>query len=211
MAGHLTDDIVHGPPPPGGWGWGGGGSPNNPGASRRASLLGLYLLLVSSTMVFLALLAVFIMRRTIAVDWISMPKPRILWWNTGVLLASSAVLEKARRKLQASDRVAFNWWWTAATALGILFLIGQALAWRQLRSEGLFIASSPSTSFFYILTATHAAHVLGAVAAVVYVDVEALRFTLGPAKRTVVDASAIFWHFLDGMWLCLMALFYIWG
>ena len=211
MAGHLTDDIVHGPPPPGGWGWGGGGSPNGPGQSRRASLLGLYLMLVSSTMVFLALLAVFIMRRSIAVDWVSMPKPRVLWWNTGLLLASSALLEIARRKLQASERVAFNWWWTAATALGILFLLGQGLAWRQLKDQGLFIASSPSTSFFYILTATHAAHLLGAIAAVVYVDVEALRFTLGPAKRTVIDASAIFWHFLDGMWLCLMALFYIWG
>lgn len=211
MAGDLTGDIVHGPPPPGEWGWGGGGSPNGPGSSRRASLLGLYLLLVSSTMVFLALLAVFIMRRSIAVDWISMPKPRILWWNTGVLLASSAALETARRKLRSSDRVAFNWWWTAATALGILFLIGQGLAWQQLRNSGHFIASSPSTSFFYILTATHAAHVLGAIAAVVYVEVGALRFTLGPAKRTVIDASAIFWHFLDGMWLCLMALFYIWG
>lgn len=211
MAGHLTDDNVHSPPPPGEWGWGGGGSPNGPGASRRASLLGLYLLLVSSTMVFLAMLAAFVMRRSIAVDWVSMPKPPVLWWNTGVLLASSALLEKARRKLQSSNRVAFNWWWTSATALGILFLLGQGLAWRQLKNEGLFIASNPSTSFFYILTATHAAHLLGAIAAVVYVDVAALRFSLGPAKRTVIDASAIFWHFLDGMWLCLMALFYIWG
>ena len=182
-----------------------------PGASRRASLLGLYLLLVSSSMVFLALLAAFVMRRSIAADWVSMPKPRILWWNTGALLASSAMIEKARRKLQASDRVAFNWWWSAATALGFLFLAGQAIAWEQLRSAGHFIASSPSTSFFYILTATHAAHVLVAIAAVLYVEVGALRFTLGPAKRTVIDASAIFWHFLDGMWLCLMALFYIWG
>jgi cytochrome c oxidase subunit 3 len=188
-----------------------GGSPTGPGASRRASLFGLYLMLVSSSMVFLALLAAFIMRRVIASDWVSMPKPHILWWNTAALLASSAMLEKARRRLQASDRVGFNWWWTAATALGILFLVGQALAWQELRNSGLFIASNPATSFFYILTATHAAHVLGAIAAVVYVDVEALRFTLGPAKRTVVDASAIFWHFLDGMWLCLMLLFYVWG
>ncbi|HUI78325.1 MAG TPA: heme-copper oxidase subunit III [Bryobacteraceae bacterium] len=210
MAG-LTDDIVHGPPPPGEWGRGGGSSADVPGVRRRASLLGLYLLLISSSMVFLALLAAFVMRRVIAVDWVSMPKPHILWWNTGALVASSALLEKARRQLRAADRVGFNWWWTGATVLGILFLLGQALAWRELRNSGFFIASNPATSFFYILTATHAAHVLGAIAAVVYVDIEALRFTLGPAKRTVIDASAIFWHFLDGMWLCLMALFYIWG
>ena len=48
-------------------------------------------------------------------------------------------------------------------------------------------------------------------AALIYVDVQALRLTLGPAKRTAVDISAIFWHFLDGLWLYLMLLFYVWG
>ena len=104
---------------------------------------------------------------------------------------------------------AFNRWWTAATGLGVLFLAGQALAWRQLRAAGLFIASSPSAAFFYVLTATHAAHVVGAVAALVYVEVQAVRFRLGPAKRTGIDVTAVFWHFLDVMWLCLMALFYL--
>ncbi|MBV8731800.1 MAG: cytochrome c oxidase subunit 3, partial [Acidobacteriia bacterium] len=98
-----------------------------------------------------------------------------------------------------------------ATALGILFLLGQSLAWQQLRDRGLYIASSPSTSFFYMLTATHAAHVIGAVAALVYVDVQAIRFRLGPAKRTGIDVTAIFWHFLDVMWLGLMALLYLLG
>ena len=213
MAGPLTDDIVHGPPPPPptGRGWGGDGPTDGPGASRRTSLIGLYLMLVSSTMVFLAFLTAFVMRRSIANDWISMPKPRILWANTALLLASSVLLERARRALKGGSRIAFNWWWTAATVLGFLFLLGQALAWQQLRDAGLYVASNPSTSFFYILTATHAAHVLGAIAALGYVDVQALRFRLGPAKRTAIDASAIFWHFLDGLWLCLMVLFYVWG
>jgi cytochrome c oxidase subunit 3 len=95
--------------------------------------------------------------------------------------------------------------------LGVLFLLGQALAWRELKNAGLYMASNPSVSFFYILTAAHAAHVLGGIAALTYVDVQALRFQLGPAKRTAIDVSAIFWHFLDGMWICLMALFYLWG
>jgi len=197
MAGRYTDDLVHGP--------------STPGTSRRASLLGLYLVLVSSSMVFLALLAAFIMRRVIAVDWLSMPKPRILWANTALLLASSVLLERARSALKGGSRIAFNWWWTAATVLGLLFLLGQALAWQQLKHAGLYMASNPSTSFFYMLTATHAVHVLGAIAAVGYVDLQALRFRLGPAKRTAIDASAIFWHFLDGLWLCLMVLFYVWG
>ena len=182
-----------------------------PGVTRRASLFGLYLLLVSSAVVFLALVAAFLMRRSGAVDWVRIPKPHILWVNTLFLLASSFCVEAARKQLKLRRRVVFNGWWTAATGLGVLFLAGQALAWKQLRDAGLFIASSPSAAFFYVLTATHAAHVIGAVAALIYVEVQAVRFRLGPAKRTGIDVTAVFWHFLDVMWLCLMGLFYAFG
>jgi cytochrome c oxidase subunit III len=181
---------------------------NPPGVTRRASFFGLYLLLVSSAIVFLALVATFVMRRSGAADWVAIPKPRILWANTALLLASSVCVEEARRHLKHRKREAFNGWWTGATALGVLFLAGQALAWQQLRAEGLFIASTPSAAFFYVLTATHAAHVVGAVAALIYVEMQAIRFRLGPAKRTGIDVTAVFWHFLDVMWLCLMGLFY---
>jgi cytochrome c oxidase subunit III len=151
------------------------------------------------------------MRRSIASDWVSAPKPKILWADTLILLVSSAFVEIARRQLKQRNRVAFNRWWTGATALGVLFLVGQAIAWHQLADAGFYIASTPSVSFFYMLTATHAAHVIGALAALVYVDVQAVRFRLGPAKRTGIDVSAIFWHFLDIMWLGLMLLLYLLG
>ena len=100
---------------------------------------------------------------------------------------------------------------TVGSVLGLMFLAGQAIAWQQLKSAGVFIATNPSSSFFYVFTAAHAFHLLGGVSALIYVDVQALRLTLGPAKRTAVDISAIFWHFLDGLWLYLMLLFYVWG
>lgn len=162
-------------------------------------------------MVFAALTTAFVMRRGIAEDWVSMHKPPILWANTLVLLVSSFVLDRARHALKARDRSRFNFWWTSATVLGVLFLLGQALAWRELKNAGIFIATTPASSFFYVLTAAHAFHLLGGVTALVYVDVQALRLRLGPAKRTAIDVSAIFWHFLDGVWLYLMLLFYVWG
>jgi cytochrome c oxidase subunit III len=173
--------------------------------------LGLYLLLVSSTVVFLSFIAAFLMRRSIASDWVSAPKPKILLVNTAILIISSGFIEKARHKLHLRNRVAFNRWWTAATVLGILFLVGQSIAWSQLADEGFYMASTPAVSFFYMLTACHATHVIGAVAALIYVDVQAVRFRLGPAKRTGIDVSAVFWHFLDVMWLGLMLLFYLLG
>src|SRR5260370_4835372 len=199
MAGSLTHDIVKGPPPPP-VEWGDGGGSEGRGANRRASFTGLFVLLAASTMVFAAFSSAFVVRRGLSDDWATMPKPAILVVNPGVLLASSVVLDQSRRALKAGDRSKFNLWWTAATALGIFFLAGQAVAWMQLKAAGVYVSTNPSSSFFYVLTAAHAFHLLGGVSALLYVDVQAWRLRLGPAKRTAIDVTAIFWHFLDGVW-----------
>jgi cytochrome c oxidase subunit 3 len=181
------------------------------GSSRRTAFAGLILLVAATAMVFAAFTAAFVMRRGLSGDWARIPRPPILWVNTAVLLISSFALEGSRRALKAGDRGRFNFWWTAASALGVLFLLGQALVWRQLWSRGIYMASNPGSSFFFVLTAAHAFHLLGGVAALLYVDAQALRLRLGPAKRTTIDVAAIYWHFLDGVWLYLMALFFFWG
>lgn len=216
MSGSLTHDRITGPPLPpaeGGWGDGngGGGGQDNRGSSRRASFTGLYVLLAASTMVFAALTSALVVRRGLSDDWLTMSKPPILLVNTAVLLLSSFALEMARRSLRSGARAKFNGWWTIGTALGMAFLGGQAVAWSQLNAAGAFISTNPSNSFFYVFTFAHAFHLLGGVGALFYVDVQALRLSLGPAKRTAIDISAIFWHFLDALWLYLMVLFYVWG
>jgi cytochrome c oxidase subunit 3 len=144
-------------------------------------------------------------------DWVSIGKPPILFVNTAILLLSSLLLHQSRRALKAGNRGQFNFWWTTATVLGVLFLAGQAFAWYQLKQAGIFISTNPASSFFYVFTAAHALHVLGGVTALVYVDVQALRLRLGPSRRTAIDIWAVFWHFLDGLWVYLMILFYVWG
>jgi len=210
----LPSGVSQGPPPPpADWGDGssGGGNPEGRGADRRASFIGLFLLLAATAMVFAALSMAFWMRHSTSDDWISLRKPPLLWFNTAVLLASSVVLDRARVALKTGRRDQFNFWWTGATALGFVFLAGQAIVWREMSRAGVFIASSPTSSFFYLLTAVHAAHLLGGLGALVWVDVQAIRLRLGPAKRTAIDVSAVFWHFLDGIWLYLMVLLYVWG
>lgn len=212
MAGSLTTDVFHGggaPPVTGRYG--GDDGPGGHGSSRRASMTGLMVLLAASVMVFAAFTSAYVVRRGLSNDWESFRLPGVLWANTAVLLASSVILEFGRRALRAGRRESFNLIWTAGTVCGIVFLLGQGLAWRQLSAAGIFLASNPSSSFFYLLTATHAVHLTGAITALVYVNVQALRLQLGPGKRTAVDVTAIFWHFLDGLWVYLMVLFLLWG
>ena len=207
----LRGGVAQGPPPPIDRGWGGDDGSDGRGSERRASFIGLVILLVSTGIVFTALLVAFLARRAMGDDWISMHKPWLLWVNTAVLIVSSVVLDKARRALKARNRSQFNLWWTGATALGGVFLAGQLIVWNELRAAGVYVATNPSSSFFYVLTAVHAAHLIGGMTALTWVDVQAWRLRLGPAKRTAIDICAIFWHYLDGLWLILMASFYIWG
>src|SRR5450759_3751684 len=167
MSESITHDIIHGPPRPpaeGGWGGGGGGGGSDGrgrGAFRRASFTGLYVLLAASTMLFAAFTSAMVVRRGLSDDWVSMPKPPILLVNTAILLASSLALELARRALKSGARARFNGWWTAGTALGVLFLAGQALAWNQLNAASVFISTNPSSSFFYVLSVAHAVGGIG--------------------------------------------------
>ena len=188
----------------GGDGGGDNGDPSERGASRQTSMVGLYVMMSASVMTFAALACALIIRRSLGNDWHKMPLPWILWPNTGVLLLSSVVLDTARRLLHRGKRALFNWLWCAGTILGGLFLAGQSIAWNELHNTGRFLSSNPSNGFFYVLTWTHAAHAIACLIALIYVAIMALRFQLGPRKRTVVDVSTMFWHFLDVLWILIM-------
>ena len=122
-------------------------------------------------MFFMALASSYIVRKGLGLDWQSTPLPRVLWFNTAILLTSSATIVVARRKLEGGEREAFRSWWWVTTGLGVLFLAGQIIAWRQLAASGMLLATNPSSSFFYLLTAAHGAHLAGGIFALFYVSV----------------------------------------
>ncbi len=89
-------------------------------------------------------------------------------------------------------------------ALGLLFVAGQVAAWRNLAAQGVFLATGPSSAFFYVLTAAHAVHVLGGVTALGYLRHRVRRAPLPPLGA--VAAVTTYWHFMDGLWLYLFFL-----
>jgi cytochrome c oxidase subunit III len=197
-------------PPIDGGGEGGRRWPS-PEVSRRAFFTVVQLTMAAIVMFFMSLTSAYIVRKGLGTDWQATEMPRVLWLNTLVLLASSATIELARRRNAASPPSAeareerFSRWWTATIALGILFLVGQLYAWRQLSAAGLFLRTNPSSSFFYVLTAAHGAHLIGGIFALLYVasrNWNRSRIT----QETAADLAALYWHFMDGLWLFLFAL-----
>jgi cytochrome c oxidase subunit 3 len=176
--------------------------------SQRPYSTAITLAMVSICVFFLGLCTAFVVLKHVSVAWVPLRIPKILLLNTVILLTSSYTLERARKRLFAADALRFQKLWRIATGLGVLFLLGQMIAWLQLFASGIYIASDQATSFFYIFTAAHAAHLLGGVAALSYVafrDFDKAKIS----QHTAVQISSYYWHFMDGLWICLLALLYL--
>ena len=173
---------------------------------------GIWVALAAISMSFAALTSALVVRKGGALDWRHFTLPSILYLNTLLLLASSVTLEISRRRVAAfmggvRGQVASPARWLYITlALGLLFVAGQYIAWRQLSGQGLYLATNPSSSFFYVLTAAHALHVLGGLGGLVRV----IRM-LGQSvlRRSTLDATSRYWHFMDVLWVYLLLLLWM--
>ena len=204
-------------PSPGGSGdgfdRGNSGGDEGHGAGRPKSLpdrryyTGMMLGLAAILMLFAAFTSAYVVRKGLSDDWQATAVPGILWLNSMVLLASSFTLEKARRWRQVQAR--FQGWWWATTGLGMIFLIGQIRAWQELVASGVYVNTNPSSSFFYLLTGAHAVHLLGGVMALLYLSWRVWQKNSGGLGATALGVTALYWHFMDGLWIYLFLLLLI--
>jgi cytochrome c oxidase subunit III len=158
-------------------------------------------------MTFAALTSAMIVREGVALDWQHFQLPKILYLDTVILFFSSWTLETALSKLkEGENRFSAGMTWLAVTlALGGMFVIGQVVAWRVLAGQGLFLATNPSSSFFYVFTAAHALHLVGGILGLGYL-IYKLNRTRSAARTTGIRATSLYWHFMDGLWVYLFVL-----
>ncbi|MFZ0820849.1 MAG: cytochrome c oxidase subunit 3 [Candidatus Acidiferrales bacterium] len=192
--------------PPDGFSGGGGGDGRLNPIPRRAYMTAITLALGGILMFFLALTSSYIVRRGLGTDWKDFALPRIVYVNTLILLASSATLELARKALARGQNESFRNLWLLTTGLGLVFVGGQLAAWRQLHAAGVFLATNPSNSFFYVFTAAHGLHLLGGVIALLYVAFRSWQKSR-TTQSVAAEVAAVYWHFLDGLWVFLLLLF----
>jgi cytochrome c oxidase subunit III len=178
-------------------------------AADGASRSGVWVAIFAITMSFMAFTSALFVREGTAVDWTHLTLPPILYVNTVVLLVGSLTLVMASRILDApvlldSREVKIVMGWLLATlALGALFIVGQYIAWTQLAAQGLYLATNANSSFFYVFTGMHILHLLGGIAALVYV-VGQLVGSHTTFRRTSFHNTAIYWHFMGVLWVYLL-------
>src|SRR5437667_11394294 len=196
----------------------------------RRARLGLLVALTPILMLFVSFSSAYVVRqglptldpRTNALvrDWIPVTLPKLLLINTGVLILSSVFMELARRQIKrlaalasaksaprvsVVDQVKIPW--LAMTfVLGLVFLFGQWETWRQLAANGFYVATTPSSSFVYLLTGTHAIHLMGGVVALLVAGLFVLLRRPLTTRSIVVDVAGGYWHFMAAVWVYILCL-----
>jgi cytochrome c oxidase subunit 3 len=189
-----------------------------PNVARTGVWVGIGAVIMS----FAAYTSAMVVRQGSTPEWHHFKLPPILYWNSLVLVASSVTLELARQRiggpfdrlgrplaLETASSRAWQFWYRITVALSVGFLVGQYFAWRELAAQGVYLASSPSGSFFYVLTALHALHLLGGIGALIYA-LHCLREDDGPRPVNVLDAVAVYWHFMAVLWVYLLVILALW-
>jgi cytochrome c oxidase subunit 3 len=193
----------------------------NFGMRLRRARLGLLVGLTGILMMFISFTSAYVVRQglptldprtsTLVDDWLPVRLPAILLINTSVLLLSSATMEMARRQAVLGARVAAGdrtklLWLGLTLLLGITFLRGQWLAWGQLAESGFRVASSPSSSFVYLLTGMHGLHLLGGVLALLAAGVATIFERPVESRAVVLDVTGWYWHSMTLLWVYILCL-----
>lgn len=203
-----------------------------PRDSLRRFRVGLALGVVSIYILFIALTSAYVIRQgtgtsdirtqTVVRDWVSIDLPQILWLNTLLLVLSSATIEFARRAVFHENTVMKEWlgidestkkrslpWLGITLIMGIGFLAGQVLAWKQFVEQGAYGAGNPAAAFFYILTGGHALHLLVGVAGLLFASAGTWLKLRLETRQIAVDITGWYWHAMGALWLYILALLVI--
>jgi cytochrome c oxidase subunit 3 len=173
----------------------------------------MWVALAAIVMMFTALTSAYIVRAASSNDWQKLPMPRVILLSTVLIVLSSVTFEAARRKLKAGFVAQYSRWLLFTTVLGFAFLVTQLLAWRQLVRQGVYVATNPHSSFFYLLTAAHGVHLFGGLLAMLYLVMRSRQgdTELQRVKREAsADAATLYWHFMDGLWIYIFLLLFFW-
>jgi len=129
--------------------------------------------------------------------------------STFVLLMSSLAMVLAHAAVVRGDRRSSKIWLAATAALGTTFLGFQAYEFTSFVHEGLTIHTNLFGSSFFILTGFHGAHVTAGVIwllTLLFIDIKR---GFSPDEAINVDVCALYWHFVDVVWIAIFTLVYL--
>jgi len=182
-------------------------------ALADASSMGMLVFVATLTMFFGASVITYLLVRYTHQPW---PPPgfpilpRTLWLSTIAIIFTSLTMHGAVKAARKGDQVALRGNLALTLLLAVGFLLLQAYAswdifWQltNAQRDGTYL------KWFYVMTGLHAAHVIGGLGPLVFINVRAIGGHYTRRNTSGIRAMAIYWHFLDVVWCVLFTLIYL--
>jgi cytochrome c oxidase subunit 3 len=179
--------------------------------TARSYKLILIFAMVSMFMMFAGITSAFVVSKSRA-DWLKdFQLPTAFYISTAVILSCSVTFHFAKKAIQKDNRNATTSFLLATLALGILFVILQFIGFRQIVDNGYFFTGSASTittTFLYIVTIVHLAHLAGGLISLLVIIYNHFKQKYNSTQTLGIELVAMYWHFLDFLWVYLFLFLY---
>ncbi|MBE8725532.1 cytochrome c oxidase subunit 3 [Flavobacterium hungaricum] len=173
--------------------------------SKSAKLILLFAM-VSMTMMFAGLTSAFVVSKSRA-DWLkNFELPSAFYWSTAVIIGCSVTFYLAKKAMQKDNRIAVTSLLLATLALGILFVVLQFQGFGQIVAQGYYFTgegSSITTTFLYVVTVTHLLHLAGGIISLLIIIYNHFKQKYNSSQTLGIELGAMYWHFLDLLWVYL--------
>ena len=174
--------------------------------TARSYKLLLLFAIISMIMMFAGLTSAFVVSKS-RVDWLKdFQLPTAFFYSTVVIIGCSVTFHLAKKAIQKDNQKATTSFLFATLALGILFVILQFLGFGQIVSNGYYFTgaeSSITTTFLYIVTVVHLAHLAGGLIALLIIIFNQFKGKYNSTQTLGIELGAMYWHFLDLLWVYL--------
>ncbi len=173
--------------------------------SRSAKLILLFAM-VSMTMMFAGLTSAFVVSKSRA-DWLKdFQLPSAFYWSTITIIGCSLTFHLAKKAIQKDEQSKTTAFLLTTLGLGIAFVILQFAGFGQIVSEGYYFtgqASSITTTFLYIVTVMHLLHLAGGIISLLIIIYNHFKQKYNSTQTLGIELGAMYWHFLDILWVYL--------
>lgn len=179
--------------------------------SAKSSKLILLFAMVSMTMMFAGLTSAFVVSKS-RTDWLKgFQLPSAFYYSTLVIIGCSVTFYLAKRAIQKDNRKATTNLLLTTLALGILFVALQFAGFEQIVADGYYFTgaeSSITTTFLYVVTVTHLFHLAGGIISLLVIIYNHFKQKYNSTQTLGIELGAMYWHFLDFLWVYLFLFLY---
>ncbi len=162
----------------------------------------LWLFMVTIVMLFAAMTSAYIVKQGEG-GWLQFDLPEIFWLNSGIIILSSVFMQMAYLSAKKDRLPSIRTYLLITLILAFLFLFGQYQSWKGLVAQDVYFVGNPAGSFLYVLTGLHAFHLVSGIIFLVFILYSSFKYKVHSRKLNRIELSAIYWHFLGGLWLYL--------